>query len=93
MKTSFLVTWLLICHEKTCLLHIQNQLRGNGAADQHLYFHYIDSIIPFLNPKFQASNNQDLLWLWQFVSDLVRNPKDRFSRDTAHGYLMVHDCS
>ena len=37
--------------------------------------------IKFLNPKFQASSHP--LWLW-FVSDLVRNPKDRFCGDTAH---------
>ena len=32
----------------------------------------------YINPKFQASS--DLLWL---VSDLVRNPEDRFSHNEA----------
>ena len=37
----------------------------------------------FLNPKLRASSH--LVWLSnQFVSNLVRNPEDRSSHDTAH---------
>ena len=50
-----------------------NQLRGNHAAGQHLCFCYMDSTIPLL-PGSTA----------RFVSNLVGNPEDRFSHDTAH---------
>ena len=56
---------------------IMRKQRGR-SADQRLCFHYriVQSLFS-LNPKFQASSHR-------FVSDLVRNPKDRFSRDAAH---------
>ena len=50
-----------------------DQLHGKRAADQHLCFHCIDSSISLL-PK---SSHLEC------VSDLVRNPKDRFSLDAA----------
>ena len=58
-----------------------DQLGGNRAADQHLCFSYIEQSLYFLNPK--ASNH--LLWLYNpsFMSDLVGNPEDRLSGDTA----------
>ena len=55
-----------------------DQLCSNLAADQHLCFRYIDSTIPLL-PKFGIAK---LYPAW-FVSDLVVNPKDRFSCDRA----------
>ena len=61
-----------------------NQLRGNHATDQRLCFHYIDSTIPLLPKseiyKFLAIFCHCTAW---FVSDLVGNPKDRFSHDAA----------
>ena len=33
-----------------------DKLRSNCEADQYLCFHYIDSTISILNPKFQASS-------------------------------------
>ena len=61
-----------------------DQLHGNSAADQCLCFCYTDSTM-FLLPK---SGNFKPLAIFcgctaQFVWDLVRNPKDRFSHDTA----------
>ena len=58
-----------ICENKDA-----DQLRSYSAADQHLCFRYIDSATPPL-PKSQISS--------LFVSDLVRNPEDRYSRDVA----------
>ena len=62
-----------------------DQLRGNRPDDQRLCFRYIDSTLQclyFLNPKLKhlaifCCNTAP------FVSDLVRNPKDRFSHETA----------
>ena len=42
----------------------------------------------FLNPKFQVSSHLQRPYS-QFVSDLVRNPKDRLSHDAAH--IMTGD--
>ena len=68
------------------------QISGNPASDQCLCFSYIDSTIPstslILNSKPLASH---LLWPYspgRLVSDLVRNPEDRFSRDAAHYYVL-----
>ena len=56
----------LICKNKDA-----DQLRGNCAADQRLFF---------LNPKFQASSN--LLWLYSPVCvGPGLNSEDRFSLD------------
>ena len=57
-----------------------DQLRGNSAADQRLCFRFTDSAIPPL-PKSEISSSSCTA---QFVSDLVGNPKDRFSHDAAH---------
>ena len=67
-----------------------DQLRGNREADQSLCFRYIDSTIPLL-PKYE---NFKLLAILcgctaQFVSDLVGNPKDRFSHKEAQ---ITHFC-
>ena len=56
-----------------------DQLRGNQAADQRLCFHFMYSIFPLLlKPLAIFCGCTD-----QFVSDLVANPKDRFSQDAA----------
>ena len=62
-----------------------DQLCGHCAADQFLCFRYIDRTVPLL-PKSEISS---LLPFFngctvQFVSDLVGNPKDKFSCDAAH---------
>ena len=61
-------------------------------ADQHLCFRYTDSTIPLLsilNPKFQASSHFCDCTAW-FVSDLVENPKDRFSHNEAQIVCIMH---
>ena len=61
-----------------------DQLHSNCAADQRLCFSYFHSTIPLL-PKSKIS----ILAIFcscaaPFVSDVVRNPKYRFSHDIAH---------
>ena len=61
-----------------------DQLRSNCEADQRLCFRYTYSTISLLTKmKFQASSLFLRLYT-RFVSDLVGNPKDRFSRVAAH---------
>ena len=59
-----------------------DQLRSNCEADQRLCFRYTDSTI------FQIRNFKLLACFCsctaRFVSDLVGNPEDRFSRVAAH---------
>ena len=60
-----------------------DQLRSNCEADQRLCFHSLDSTIPPLHiAKFHDSSF--LPCIGRFVSDLVGNPEDRFSRVAAH---------
>ena len=62
-----------ICNNKGA-----DQLHGNWAADQRLYFCFIDIRIPLLPiryPKFQASSRL------KYIPLCVREPKDRFSHD------------
>ena len=63
------------------------QIRATGLR---LCFRYTDSAtLYFLNPKFQVSSH--LLWRYvtvRFVSDLVGNPEDRFSREMP---LIIRD--
>ena len=66
-------------------LHMRKQERRyHCAADQRLYFHFIDSSIPVL-PTCKSMDSQFqtyiyLLWCTaRFVSDLLGNPEDRFS--------------
>ena len=61
-----------------------DQLCGNRAADQHLCFRYIDSTIPLLTKSKISSHFIFCVCTAGFVSDLVGNPKDRFSRNKAH---------
>ena len=63
-----------ICENK-----VTDQLRG--AADHHLCFSYIDCTIPLLPKSALAMFFGSTA---QFVSDLVENPGDRLSCDTAH---------
>ena len=65
-----------------------DQLRGNREADQRLYFRYTDSIFPLLLIS-EISSFCDCTG--QFVSDLVGNPEDRFSRVAAQMGQMFHD--
>ena len=61
-----------------------DQLRGNRETDQHLRFRLIDSTIPLL-PKYETKPLAILCGCTaRFVSDLVVNPEDRFSRNEAH---------
>ena len=55
-------------------------MRGDRAADQRFCFRYIDYTIP-LHPLSKISS---ITILCGFVSDLVGNPEDRFSRDAAN---------
>ena len=56
-----------------------DQLCGNRTTDQRLCFRYMDSTIPLL-PNFEAIFCGCTA---RFVSDLVGNPKDRFSHNEA----------
>ena len=61
-----------------------DQLRGNREADQRLCFRYTDSIFPIkLLARFCDCTGR-------FMSDLVGNPEDRFSRVAAH-LILVDD--
>ena len=59
--------------------------QSDSEADQHVCFRFIEIIVQFVffpNLQFQASGH--LLWpIDRFVSDLIENPEDRFSRDAA----------
>ena len=62
-----------------------DQLRSNREAGRRLCFRYIDRTIPLLS----KSKNFEPLAIFcgfaaPFVSDLVKNPEDRFSRNEAH---------
>ena len=68
-----------------------DQLCSNCTADQRLCFRYSDNTIPFLlkiqNFKRLALFND---CTGRFVSDLVGNPEDRFSRVAAQLSSSVH---
>ena len=64
-----------------------DQLHCNCAADLHLCFGYIDSVTILLLFKTEISSFQPssvAQCTIRFKLDLVRNPKDRFSNETAH---------
>ena len=61
---------------KTCENKGADHLRSNRAADQHLCFHFINSIIPLLKLESSFCGRTE-----RFESDLVDYPKDRFSYD------------
>ena len=68
-----------------------DQLCSNCTADLQLIsaFVFATRIVQFLfylNPKFQVSVFIDCTG--RFVSDLVRNPKDQFSRIMAHRFWI-----
>ena len=69
-----------ICENKDA-----DQLRGNHAADQRLFFRSIDSTIPLL-PKSEISS----IWPSSVVvqpglcQTWLGNPEDKFSLDEAH---------
>ena len=68
-----------------------NQLRGDREADQRLCSRYTDSTI-FLLHKSEISSlcASSVAVQQQFVSDLVGNPEDRFSRNEAQ--IRAHKC-
>ena len=76
-----------ICENKEA-----DQLCGNRSyctADQRLCLCYTDSTIPLL-PKSISSHLAIFCGCTvRFVSNLVGNPKDRFSRDAVHIHLFV----
>ena len=66
----------------------KNKGTDQCAADKRLRFRYIDRKIPLLS-KSEISSRDLAMHLHggctaRFVSDLVGNPEDRFSRDEAH---------
>ena len=78
-------------HEKTAVCICENKgadhLRSNRAAHQCFCFRYIESTKK--NPQLPKSVNFKPLAIFcgctaWFVLDLVRNPEDRFSYETAH---------
>ena len=77
-----------ICENKDA-----DQLCGNRTADQRLCFHYIDSTIPLLS---KSKKIQPLAIFCgcraRFVSDLVGNPEDRFSRVAAQLFNCIYFC-
>ena len=69
-----------ICENKDA-----DQLHGNHKPDQRLCFRNTDSAIPLL-PKIRNFKHLAIFCdcIARFVSDLVGNPKDRFSHNEAH---------
>ena len=68
-----------------------DQLRGNREADQRLCFRYSDSTIPLL-----LKSDFKLLaffcdYTGRFMSDLVGNPEDRFSRVAAQFISLMNE--
>ena len=62
----------------------------NKGTDQCFCFHYIYStIVSSSNIRFQASSHLLSGCSAGFVPNLVRNPKDRFSHDTAEVNLTL----
>ena len=68
-----------------------DQLCGNRTADQRLCFRYIDSTIPLLS-KIKIFQPLSIFCGCRagFVSDLVGNPEDRFSRVATHIIHRAH---
>ena len=74
-----------ICENKDA-----DQLHGNREADQRLCFRYIEIASPFL--LLIQSFKPTAIFCGctaRFVSDLVGNPEDRFSRDVAYLHRRV----
>ena len=77
-------------HYMSCVMRkLDFCLCENKGADQlcSICFRYTDSTIPLL-----LKSNVELLAIFcgctdEFVSDLVENPKDQFSRVTAHMHI------
>ena len=67
-----------------CVNKDADQFHDNREADQCLCFHYMDSIIPLLPKPLPIFCD----CIARFMSDLVGNPEDRFSRYEAP--IMVY---
>ena len=72
----------------TCKKKGADRQRGNRAADQRLYFRYIDSTISLL-PKFEMSSILQYHLLWPYSPVSVENPEDGFCRNAAHSRQHV----
>ena len=68
-----------ICENKAA-----DQLCVNRTADQRLCFRYIESAVPLLSKSEFSCLSHLCGRTARFVSDLVGNPEDQFSRDVAH---------
>ena len=86
-------------HEKAYFLIMQknigsDQLCDNSTADQHLYFGYIDSTISLL-PKSEITSLFTIICAIQsdLWTDLVENPEDRLSQDSAQLYAWLFSWS
>ena len=64
---------------KSRFMHMRKE---RHTSDQHICFRYIDSRFP-LPHKLKMSNLKPFGLTTQFVSHLVGNLEDRFSRDAA----------
>ena len=78
-------------NEKTYFLQMRKQRHRSAAADLPFCFHFINStctIIQIFKPLtiFRGCT------AW-FVSDLVRNPKDRLSHDAAQMLMSSAACA
>ena len=71
-----------------------DQLRGNTAKliSPFVFATLIVKYLSYLNPKFQAFRHIQYLHS-RFVSDLVGNPEDRFSRNEAQMFFSVQRTS
>ena len=77
VKRKYVVVVFCICENKGA-----NRLHGIRATDQGPCFRYIDSAIPLLQNCTKCNHVTIFCGCTvQFVSDLVRNPEDRFSQD------------
>ena len=67
-----------------------DQLGGSPAAGQCLCLHYMDRTAPLLpKSKFSSLLVISVAVEPSFVSDQVRNPKDRFCRYAAHLLVLL----
>ena len=66
-----------LCHKENIIfVYAKTKVQIICAADQHLCFHFINSIIPLLKLESSFCGRTE-----RFESDLVDYPKDRFSYD------------
>ena len=67
-----------------------DQLCGNRTADQRICFHYLDSKVPLLHKsEIFSLLPSSVVYIAQFVSDLVGNPKDRFYHNAVQIIMLI----